>query len=234
MDEDPGRRLRILGALRQPAPGGRVAARLCEVAAATTGASGAGIMVMSGDYPTGSICSSNLLSRSLEDLQYELGEGPCIDAYTSGRPILVPDLERESHRWSAFGHRAFAAGARSMFGFPMSIGAVRIGAMNLYRDRTSDLTGDEHADALVMADVAAHAVLVLQVDAAPGDLAAALADSDLHLVVHQAAGMVAVQLGVPIATALARLRARAFAEDRSLNRVSRDIVDRRVRFNDET
>src|SRR5947209_3172023 len=83
------------------------------------------------------------------------------------------------------------AGARAVYGFPLTIGAVRLGALNLYRDEPGDLDGDEYADALSMASVAAGAVLVLQADAPPGQLAAALeAEADLHQVVHQAAGMV--------------------------------------------
>src|SRR5688500_18938205 len=98
--EEPGRRLRILTEL---AKGSGRAAQLCEVAAAVTAVSGAGIMVMSGDYPTGSICSSDAVSRALEDLQYELGEGPCVDAFASGQPTLVPDLGSAGARWPAFG-----------------------------------------------------------------------------------------------------------------------------------
>jgi GAF domain len=230
-EQRESRRLRILEALQGRASDGYPeSTHLCSVAAEITGLSGAGIMVMSDDYPIGSICSSDAVSRSLEDLQYELGVGPCVDAYSTGSPVLEPDLATAHRRWPAFGGHAVAAGARAMFGFPMSVGSVRIGALNLYRDRTGDLDDEQHADALVMADVAAEAVLLLQSDARSGDLAAGLDGSELHLVVHQAAGMVSVQLGLPIAEALVRLRAWAFASDLPLRDVAQDVVERRLRF----
>src|SRR3954468_21826917 len=96
---------------------------------------GAGIMLMSGDTQRGSVCSSNDVSELIEDLQYTLGEGPCIDAFHQQRPVLEPDLaEPTMPRWVAFTAPAVAAGARAIFGFPLRIGSVHLGALNLYRD----------------------------------------------------------------------------------------------------
>ena len=100
-----------------------------------------------------------------------------------------------------------------MFGFPLRVGTVRLGALNLYRDRPGPLSGDQHADALVMADVAARWVLQAQAGAPPDMVAEELEDgADFHFVVHNAAGMVAVQLGVSVSEALIRLRAYAFSQ----------------------
>ena len=206
--------------------------RLCEVCAEVTGMSGAGIMLMSGDVPRGSVCSTDEVSALIEDLQHALGEGPCIDAYEHDRPVLEPDLAHPSTpRWLAFTGPAVEAGVRAVFGFPLQVGAVRLGALNLYRDRLGPLSDDQHADALVMADVAAQAVLVLQANAPPGKLAAELeAGADFHYVVHQASGMVAAQLDVSVGQALIRLRAYAFGNDRPLAEVAEDVVARRLRF----
>ena len=120
---------------------------------------------------------------------------------------------------------------RAVFGFPLQVGSVRLGALNLCRDRAGPLSDDQHADALVMADIAAQAVLVLQANAPPGQLAAALgAGADFHYVVHQAAGMVAAQLEVSVGQALVRLRAYAFGNDRSLTDVAKDVIARKLRF----
>src|SRR3990170_4358701 len=67
-------------------------AHLCVVCAEVTAMSGAGIMLMSGDVPRGSVCSSNRVSALIEDLQYSLGEGPCVDAFQQDRPVSEPDL----------------------------------------------------------------------------------------------------------------------------------------------
>jgi hypothetical protein len=211
-------------------------ARLCDVCSRVTLMSGAGIMLMSGDVPRGSLCSTNEVSTLIEELQYELGEGPCVDAYHEDRAVLEPDLaDPVTARWLAFTPPAVEAGALAVFGFPIRVGAVRLGALNLYRDRPGPLDDDQHADALVLADVAARAVLAMQAHAPPGALAAELeAGANFQFVVHQASGMVAVQLGVSVGEALIRLRAYAFANDRPLAKVAEDVVGRRVRFDDST
>jgi GAF domain-containing protein len=194
---------------------------------------GAGIMLMSGDVPRGSVCSTNPVSALVEQLQYTLGEGPCVDAYNQGSPVFEPDLANpRTPRWLAFSGPVLEAGVRAVFGFPLQVGAVRLGSMDLYRDKPGPLTDDQHADALVMADVAAHAVLMVQAEAPAGMLAAELeAGADFQYVVHQASGMVAVQLDVSVGQALIRLRAHAFGNERPLTEVARDVVARSLRFN---
>jgi hypothetical protein len=193
---------------------------------------GAGIMLTSNDVSRGSVCTSDAVSALIERLQFDLGEGPCIDAHSQDRPVLEPDLAAPvTPRWLAFSGPALAAGVRAIFGFPLQVGAVRLGALNLYRDLPGDLGDEQHADTLVMADVAAHAVLLMQAEAPPGQLGPALQEGgDFQSVVHQASGMVSVQLGISVGQALIRLRGHAFGNDRSLTEVARDVVERRLRF----
>jgi GAF domain-containing protein len=227
------RRLRILTQLVGRGAFGLETKRLCEVCAEVTGMSGAGIMLMSGELPEGVICTTNQVSKLIEDLQFTLGEGPCVDAFNLDRPTLEPDLTKpEVPRWMAFSIPAIAAGVRAVFGFPLQVGAVRLGALNLYRDEPGPLSDDQHADALVMADVSAAAVLMMQANAPPGKLAVELEQgADFRYVVHQAAGMVAAQLDVSIAQAMIRLRGYSFSNDRPLTEVAQDVVARRLRFN---
>jgi len=194
--------------------------------------SGAGVMLMADEGPRGSLCSTNEMSELIEQLQFSLGEGPCIDAYHQDWPVLEPDLVGPATpRWLAFSAPAIEAGVRAVFGFPLQVGAVRLGALNLCRDRPGPLSDDQHADALVMADITAQAILVLQADAPPDQLAAELgAGADLHYVVHQAPGMVAAQLEVSVREAAVRLRAYAFGHDRPPTEVARDVVDRKLRL----
>ncbi len=226
------RRLRVLARLSDRSARDVGAKRLCEVCAEITGMSGAGIMLMSDDVPRGAACSTDDVSALIEDLQFGLGEGPCVDAYHLHAPVIEPDLAAPvTPRWLGFTSPAVEAGARAVFGFPLQLGAVRLGAMNLYRNEPGPLTDDQHADALVMADIATQALLLLQAEAPPGQLAPSLeAGSNLQHVVHQAAGMVSVQLDVTVGQALIRLRAHAFGNDRPLAEVARDVVARRLRF----
>lgn len=208
--------------------------RLCEVCREITGMTGAGIMLMAGEVPQGSVCTTNAVSALVEELQFELGEGPCVDAHHQGRPVLEPDLAAPATpRWLAFTGPALAAGVRAVFGFPLQVGEVRLGALNLYCDRPGSLTAEQHADALVMAGIAAQAVLLMQANAPPGKLALELeAGGNFQYVVHQASGMVAAQLGVSVGQALIRLRAYAFGNDRPLTEVAREVVARTLRFDD--
>jgi hypothetical protein len=228
------RRLRILARLSAGADPELGTDRLCQVCADVTAVSGAGIMLMSGELSRGSLCTTDEVSARIEELQFTLGEGPCVDAYHQDRPVLEPDLvDPATHRWFGFAPAAVAVGVRAIFGFPMQVGSVRLGALNLYCDRPGPLSDEQHADALVMADVAAQAVLVMQAGAPRGALAAELeAGSDFQYVVHQASGMVSAQLDIGIGQALIRLRAFAFGNDRPLAEVAYDVVSRRLRFDD--
>ena len=134
-------------------------------------------------------------------------------------------------RWPAFTGPALRAGVRAIFGFPLRAGAVRLGTLDLYRDSPGPLTGDQHADALVMADVLARWVLEAQAGAPPDTVARELeAGADFHFTVHNAAGIVSVQEGISVAEALIRLRAFAFGSDRLLADVARDVITRRLKL----
>jgi hypothetical protein len=228
------RLLRILAQFDAGAKDGPGPARLCEVCAEVAVMTGAGIMLMSDDVARGLICSSDEVSAVIGDLQFTLGEGPCVDAYNEDQPVVEPDLaDAGVRRWVAFTPRALDAGVRAVFGFPLRVGASRIGALNLYRDNAGPLTEEQYADTVVMASVAARAVLGMQAGARPGRLGSALeSDADFRLVVHQASGMVSAQLEVSAGEALVRLRAYAFANDLPLDAVARDVVGRRLRFTD--
>ena len=208
------------------------AAWLCAVCPQLTGVSGAGIMLMSGDIPRGSLGSTDEVSQLIEELQYTLGEGPCVDAYQQDRVVAEPDLaDPVISRWVAFSPRVLRAGVRAVFGFPLRIGTVRLGALNLYRDRPGPLSDQQHADASALASMAARWVLDAQAAAASGAVPRQLEiDADFRFVVHNAAGMISVQQGITVTDALIRLRAYAFSHDRLLTEVAQDVVDRKLRL----
>src|SRR4249919_2684141 len=222
---------RILAALSAGGDGWS-SAWLCGVCPGIAGVTGAGVMLMSGEIPRGSLCSSNEVSQLIEELQYTLGEGPCVDAYQQDKVVAEPDLaDPVTRRWPAFTPPALQAGVRAIFGFPLRVGTVHLGALNLYRDLPGALTGDQHADALVVADVAARWVLEAQAGAPVDMVAEGLeAGADFHFAVHNAAGMVSVQEGISVSEALIRLRAFAFSSDRLLADVAQDVIARKLRM----
>ncbi len=187
---------------------------------------------MSGDIPGGSLCSTNDVSHLIEELQYTLGEGPCVDAYRQDKIVIEPDLaDPVSRRWPAFTTPALEAGVRAVFGFPLRVGVIRLGALDLYRDSAGPLSDDQHADAMLLARVAARWVLDSQAGAVPGAIAAGLeVGADFHYIVHNAAGIVSVQEEITVTEALIRLRAFAFSNDRLLADVAGDVVARKLRL----
>jgi hypothetical protein len=206
--------------------------RLCAVCPRILGVNGAGIMLMSGDIPRGSLATTDEVSQLIEELQYTLGEGPCVDAHEQGTVVAEPDLaDPVARRWFAFTPPVLRAGVRAVFGFPLRIGTVRLGALDIYRDRSGPLSREQHADALVLTDMAARSVLAAQAGASADKVAEELAaGGDFHFAVHNAAGMLSVQLRISVTDALIRLRAHAFAHDRLLTDVAQDVVDRKLRL----
>jgi hypothetical protein len=208
------------------------AARLCAACLPLAEVDGAGIILMSGDVPRGSVGATGEVSELIEELQFTLGEGPCVDAYQQDRVVAEPDLaDPVTRRWPAFTPPVLRAGARALFGFPLTIGTVRLGALDLYRARPGPLTGEQHAAALVLAGIAARQVLEAAAGAPPGMVPTELENGgDFHFVVHNAAGMISVQLGIGVADSLIRMRAYAFSHDRPLTDVALDVVHRKLRL----
>ncbi|TDE03131.1 ANTAR domain-containing protein [Jiangella asiatica] len=171
--------------------------------------------------------------EELEELQLMLGQGPGMDAAATDRPVLVPDLSvsAAADRWPVFAPAAVAHGAYGMFAFPVAIGAARIGVLDVYRRRPGSLSAAELADGLAFAD----AVLLLALDERGGLTfgAGRLIDGELperRADVHQAAGMVSVQLGVGVDEALARLRAYAYVNGQRLVDVAAAVLARHLRL----
>jgi hypothetical protein len=125
------------------------------------------------------------------------------------------------------------AGVHAVFAFPMRIGAIRVGALDLYRDTAGRLTAEELVEALAFADAATVIVLHLQDHEGRDGVNAALAEPiDSRAEVHQATGMITIQLGIGLAEALLRLRAHAYASGRTVSDVAADVVNRRMYFDD--
>ncbi len=201
------------------------AARLCGACVEILDVSGAGVTIMSGSH-SGPVCSSDARMGRLEDLQFSLGEGPCRDAFDIGRPVSEPDLQqRHPGRWPNYTHSALDLGARGVFAFPLTVGSARIGVLTLYQDAAGSLSDEQAADSLVVADVLAQTMMTIQGKSKPPLLSIDLTDANAHRAeVHQASGMLAIQLSIDVAEALVRIRAHAFATDQSVSDVAQQIV----------
>jgi hypothetical protein len=145
---------------------------------------------------------------------------------------LLPDLVQSgTNRWPGFTSSAADAGIAAVFAFPLQVGAIRLGVLDLYRRTTGSLDRLELAEALDFASAATTILLELQHGTPIGQLHPLLADAaDGHREIHQATGMVSVQAAVGLTEALLLLRARAYATERPLHDIASDVVHRRLKF----
>ncbi|MEY9965246.1 hypothetical protein ABIA33_003288 [Streptacidiphilus sp. MAP12-16] len=236
-------RIRVLVAEHAARRGARVGVvDVCTAVVAGLPVGGAGVSVMSPTMAGFPVCSTDGISEQLEELQLTLGEGPCVDAFDLGVAVLAPDLgtAQIQGRWPMFASAAWEAGARAVFAFPLQIGAIRPGVLDLYSRTTGALGPEELADAAVFADTATRVLLDTRIDR-PTDGPewpdggsspdGSLVDLDGYRAeIDQATGMITQQLGVGIEEAFIRLRAHAYAHGRRLTEVAEDVVARRLRF----
>ena len=226
----------ILSAVWAASPGGDgLPDSLVGLCARTLPVSGVGLALMTEDGPAGTVAASDSGALQLEELQFTLGQGPCVDASRTGRPVLVPDLAATSPpTWPQFGAGADAAGIRAVFAVPLQVGGIRLGVLDLYRDTAGELSPEELSGALTFASAATHLLLDLQDQDIGREVspAHALAVLDDRAEVHQATGVVSVRAGVTLAQALALLRARAYAEERPIGDLARDVLDGVVELGD--
>ena len=170
--------------------------RLCRAAARSLSASGVGVTVITGAGLAGLTAASDAGAAKVEELQFSLGEGPCVDVVSSGRPVLTADLGADGRSlWPAYSAAAYELGVRAVFAFPLQAGSVRMGAVDVYRDRTGPLSASEVVSALTFAEVAMTGLLDGQAQAGYDGVPLVLLQGvDLRLEVHQAQGMVMIQL----------------------------------------
>jgi hypothetical protein len=196
--------------------------------------SGAGVSIMSGRH-SGPVCSSTERVRRLEDLQFALGEGPCHDAFVTGDIVNEPDLvSRSSGSWPSYAPQALGLGACAVFAFPIRVSSHTIGVLTLYQDSAGPLTSAQVADGRIVADVLATVMNAIQQQSQRPLLANVLSDAAAHRAeVHQASGMVAIQLGIDVADALMRIRAHSFATNQPVATTAQEIVAHRLRLHDD-
>jgi hypothetical protein len=226
----------ILSAVLTESQGGMaMPASLVDMCARVLPVSGVGLALMTDDGPAGTVAATDSSALELEELQFSLGEGPCVDASVSGRPVLQPDLGRTARqRWPVFAAGAEDAGLAAVFAFPLRVGGIRVGVLDLYRTTAGVLSDDELADALCFADAATALLLHLQAqDAGVGLPLDSLTVLDDRAEVHQATGVVSVQAVVGLQDALLLLRARAYADQRPIGKLAHDVLIGVVDFSDD-
>lgn len=210
--------------------------RICRVAVRLLPSDGAGVTMMDRDArPLGTIAASSPLFRRLEDIQFTLGEGPCVEASAARSPVLEEDMRRTGRRrWPAYGAAALEEGVNAAFAFPVHAGAARLGVLDVYRYREGPLTPEALRDALCLARICLTTMLELPAGAPVGEVADGLGDAfPLSPEVYQAQGVVMVQLRTSLEEAMVRLRAHAYASSRPIADIAREVLAGTIVFTRE-
>lgn len=187
------------------------------------------------------LCATDSVAARIDELQFTIGEGPCMDAFVGGESITTSDIGEQTAaaRWPAFSSELLdEVGVRGIFAYPIFAGGAQLGVLELYRRQNTALTSSQNTAAHVLT-IRLGAVVLSELETYrwsldptqyprwEGSYRFARAD------VHAAVGMLSVRWKTSPADAGLRLRARAYAESRSISSMARDIVHRHGQLADE-
>jgi GAF domain/ANTAR domain len=194
---------------------------------------GASVCVRLGDREQSTISVSDSIAAEIDELQYALGEGPHWDALRSGEPVAAPSLRSSDERWPVLCGALAKFDVGALFAFPLRMGAVTVGVADLYRSEPGALGEHGMATAKSLARETAPRALQLATASARSEapVRPGLA-AELRREVHQATGMILVQLNVDATEAFLRLKAYSFSSGNSIQDVAKDVVQRRLNFQD--
>ena len=214
--------------------------RLCRACVDLLGVDGASISISDRLTLSGTFGSSGDLSRRMDEYQFTFGEGPCIDAVSSGAPVLVPDLAAPSHdRWPAFSSAVLQSGVGAVFALPVAVAMTSVGALDLFNRRTGPLSDAAMQGGLLAAELAALPLLDVMKSRtdleghADGEYGWDELASLQRVEVYQATGMLINALDIDPTEALVRLRANAFARGMTASELAWEILERRMDLHDD-
>lgn len=212
----------------------REAMDLCHPFLSGLPISGASVTVISSSGAQAALCSSDEVAARIDELQFELGEGPQWVATQSGEIVLIPDVGFDADgRWPIFGSSLGLLGVGAIFSIPMRMGAVTVGAATLYRDSPGELDENHQRSALAIASAIASTAVRRAMNFATDDtVTESVVSPALRREVHQATGMILVQLDTTATIAYSRLQAYAFSQGQSVHSVAHDVVTGNLSFED--
>ncbi|MET9021203.1 GAF and ANTAR domain-containing protein [Actinopolymorpha sp. NPDC004070] len=212
--------------------------RVCDTVVDLLPIDGVGLSLMNSGIAGGRtlLGASNDVGAEIEELQYRLGEGPCVSAFHDNQPVLVPDLQsaEATVRWPMFTREIAPMGVRAIFAMPLRVGTASLGVLDFHRVHPGPLL--EVIEALLVADAVAVVLFNYQLRQQQTDTLPDLYELSRlqHELVHLAIGMVSGQLDIPNEQAIDLLRAYAYEHGERLNDVAEQVVERRLRLTLDT
>ena len=186
----------------------------------------AGLMLAAPEGDLRVIASSSEAMRMLELFELQSQEGPCLDCYRTGQPVVNQDLATVNGRWPRFAAEALAAGFHSVHALPMRLRGTVIGALNLFHIEPGEMRQADVIAAQAMADVATIGVLqhraALEAQVLNEQLNHAL---NSRIVIEQAKGIIAEREDLNMEQAFSTLRNHARHHNLRLVDVAGDVID---------
>jgi hypothetical protein len=187
--------------------------------------SGASVSTFGSLLSAETISATDARAGRVDELQFDLGEGPCWDALTSRQPVLRPDFA-SNVAWPAFTEAIRDEAIGALFAFPLVVGPLEIGAIDLYSTEPLVLSFEQQKQTMALSAVVSRILLRHAISAdATGETS-----TYSRRLIHQATGMVLAQVGTSADDAYLIVQARAYADGRPMRAVAEDIIERRIRF----
>lgn len=193
--------------------------------------SGASVSTMGEFLGTETLAASDDRAARLDELQFDLGIGPCWDALATAVPVLEPDLlGAGAARWPELSHSLRDPGVAAVFAFPLMLGPLKLGAVDLYSDRAQPLGRAAEEQAIIVAAILSRHILRRALRSVGREEHPGEGTRFSRRIIHQATGFVIAQLGINAEDAHLLIQGQAFAEGRPMRDVAEDIVERRLSF----
>lgn len=203
---------------------------LCGPFVEAISVSGAAISTLGSPLGSQIVCATSRTAARIDEIQIDLGEGPCWDALRTRRPVLEPDLQRGGDQWPGVREAFRSVDIGALYAFPLYVGDLSVGSVDLYSEEARGLSRGDVSDVEVLAAVVSRHLLRNALDDLDSVEEGVPDGPHSRREVHQATGMVAAQLSIGVDDALLVLRGRAFSSGRSVSEVAADVVARRLTF----
>ncbi len=176
------------------------------------------------------LAATDAVAARLDEVQFDLGEGPCWDAMRTAHPVAARDVRESYSRWPAFADAVSKDRVRSLVALPLRVGPLEIGAVDMYSAEESELDPVRTRQAGALAEAVGQQVLRAAIAGSAEAAESAAPNVFSRRVIHQATGMVLAQLDLAPADAVLVLRGHAFASGLPLIEVARQVVERTLDF----
>ena len=204
---------------------------LCGPFLGALNVSGVAISTLGPPLGSQTVCATSPVAARIDEIQIDLGEGPCWEALRTRLPVMEPDLHRGGGSdWPGAREALRVLDIGALYAFPLFVGDLSVGSVDLYSQESRPLSETAVADATVLAAITSRHLLRRALNELDNEDEGIPDGPYSRREMHQASGMVAAQLSLGVDDALLVIRGRAFSSGRSVGEVAADVVARRLDF----